>query len=138
MDIELLLQEGYIAKANFDKSAIDIEFNAGHYDLKSAEQSFEEEDFKWCTIKSYYAMFHFARALAYKKGYREKSHYGLSQLLDYLADTKQIDHKYVDYLKAGQSARQDADYQGLYTESTAKTILEFAQEFIGIEKYVIR
>src|SRR3990172_8615072 len=59
------------------KELVSKELSSAASDLKSAKDSFDEEDYKWATIQAYYSMFHAARALIYSKGYREKSHYYL-------------------------------------------------------------
>lgn len=46
-------------------------------DPERAEKTFNDKDYKWTTIQSYYSMFHSARALLFAKNYRERSHYCL-------------------------------------------------------------
>ena len=54
------------------------EIENAKYDLERARNSLYEEDFKWSAVQSYYSMFHAAKALVLKEGYREKSHFCLS------------------------------------------------------------
>jgi uncharacterized protein (UPF0332 family) len=46
-------------------------------DLQDAQDSVQNNKFKWATIQGYYSMFHTMRALLFSKDYREKSHYAL-------------------------------------------------------------
>ena len=46
-------------------------------DMERAEKTFNDKDYKWATIQSYYSMFHSARALLFARNYREHSHYCL-------------------------------------------------------------
>lgn len=43
-------------------------------DLKRAQKTYKEGDYKWATIQIYYSMFHSARALLYMRNLREHSH----------------------------------------------------------------
>ncbi len=136
MKMQDLIERGFITSFEFEKVAVDIELNEAHSDLESAKKSFEEEDFKWATIKAYYSMFHFSRALLYKRGFREKSHFALYLFLEKLAEQKEILQKFVNYFKAALSAREDADYQGTYYKKIAENILEFAIEYKEFERYL--
>jgi len=56
------------------KVLISKELDPAASDYNAAEESFERENYKWCTIQTYYSMFHSARALLYSNNLREKSH----------------------------------------------------------------
>ncbi len=53
------------------------EIEGSKLDLSSAEESLNDEEYKWASVQAYYSMLHAAKALGLKKGYREKSHYCL-------------------------------------------------------------
>jgi len=136
MTIQDLIEQGYISKFEFEKIAINIELNDSKYDLEKAKKSFEEDDYKWTIVQAYYSMFHICRALLYKNNFREKSHYGLFLYIEQLHYQQLIEEKYVNMFKAGLFARQEANYQGVFSREIAENILNFAIEFKEFEKYL--
>ena len=72
MTFERCLKERRIVKIETSQEMIDKELKGAEYDFSKAENSFDNNDFKWCSVQSYYSMFHAAKALLLKKGYREK------------------------------------------------------------------
>lgn len=75
--IEDLTSKGKLKSARLSDEMVKKEFEAGKKDFSSAQASFDSSNFKWATIQAYYAIFHAARALLYKNGYREESHVAL-------------------------------------------------------------
>lgn len=100
-------------------------------DLKSAKDSFDEEDYKWATIQAYYSMFHSARALIYSKGYRERSHYCLNIAIRALfVEEGKLSVTLVEALQLGKTLRENADYYGEFSKEAADQMLENAEEFL--------
>ena len=56
---------------------IEKELEGAKYDLSSAKESLHDKDIKWASVQAYYSIFHAAKSLVLKKGFREKSHYCL-------------------------------------------------------------
>lgn len=133
MRVEDLIEKGMIRREVVSKELIDKERKEAENDLVDAKYSFAHNHQKWTIVQSYYAIFHTARAFAYSKGYKEKSHYGLYLLLDNLSLKKELDRKYVDYFNAAMYARQDADYDAIYSKERAKEILEIAEIFVTLK-----
>ena len=50
--------------------------------LEEAEKSFENKIYQSSVLSSYLAMFHSARAILFRDGYREKSHYCVARYLE--------------------------------------------------------
>ena len=108
------------------------ELDVARDDLAEAESGYERKSYKWCTIQSYYAMFHAARALLYTRSYREKSHYCLSVAVRHLFVSKGLlDERLIDDLDDARALREDADYRAEFTESGAHHNLEAARRFIA-------
>ena len=59
------------------KAIADKELETAKEDLKRAEKTYNEQDYKWATVQLNYSMFHSARALLYFENLREHSHYCL-------------------------------------------------------------
>jgi len=76
-EIERLISERKLMKAQISSAMILKEIEAAQTDLQDAVDSLQSNKFKWATIQGYYSMFHSARALLFSKGLREKSHYAL-------------------------------------------------------------
>ncbi|MBI2653720.1 HEPN domain-containing protein [Candidatus Woesearchaeota archaeon] len=129
MDIGECLEKGFLKKVDSDETLIKKELAESNYDLERAEKAFEKKDFKWCIIQSYYSMFHSARAILFKIGYREKRHFVISVVLEDLNKKGMLESKFVNYFNAGLSSREEADYHYAYSEETAKHILDIAKEF---------
>lgn len=114
------------------------EIEAAAADLKRAEKTFNEEDFKWTTVQLYYSMFHSARALLYSKNLREHSHYCLIQAMRELFVTKgAFPVMYVEALTDAKNLREDADYYNRWSKEACEKILKKAKEFLEISKKLI-
>lgn len=104
-------------------------------DLRSAEASFTDHDFKWTIIQSYYSMFHAARTLIYVQGYRERSHYCLIIALRslYVAEGL-LDVTLIESLQLAKTLRENADYYGEFSQDAADQLIEDARQFLKIAK----
>jgi uncharacterized protein (UPF0332 family) len=76
-ELARLINNRKIMKAQISEDMLLKEIEAAQTDLQDAHDSLQVNKFKWATIQSYYSMFHSARSLLYRKGYREKSHFAL-------------------------------------------------------------
>jgi len=130
MKIEDLIAEGFLAKVKPDKMLIEKEIQEAKYDLNRAKGAFQEKDFKWCIIKSYYSMFHSAKALLFSLGLKERRHFAIAIVLEELSREGKIESSFVYDFKAAMSAREDADYKYLYTSDKANYLLTIAGEFL--------
>lgn len=130
MDIKKCLEEGFLQKINPDEKLIKKEMEESRYDLEKAEKAFEDADFKWCIVKSYYTVFHAARAVLFKLGYREKRHFAISIVLGDLNKKGKIESKYVNDFSAAISSREEADYHYTYSKEIAEYNLMIAKDFI--------
>ncbi len=129
MSLDDLFKEGHLSRIGPDRELADKELAEGGYDLESAQKAFEEDDFKWATIKAYYSMFHNAKAILFLLGIKERAHFAIGLVLEDLARNGKLESKYADYYKAGISLRERADYHYAYSEESAKELLEMAEEF---------
>ena len=122
--VEDLISRGLIKKCAFSKEMYKKEYGVGLKDLESAKLSFENENYKWATVQAYYAIFHAARGLIYKSGYREKSHTALLSAFEELyIKTNKLQRTIYICLKKGMFLREDADYKNLYSKDGAEDII---------------
>ena len=138
MDIEICISEGFLQRIKPNKEIQNKELSASEYDLKQAQTSFENQDHKWTIIQAYYAIFHSARALLNKLGYREKRHFAIGIVLEDLVKNGKINTRLVSDFHAAMSAREDADYRDVYSGETAEYILDITEDFINEIKKLMK
>lgn len=129
MDIKDCLEQGFLKKINFDENLIKKELEEARYDFGKAKKAFLEKDFKWCIIKSYYSMFHSAKAVLFKLCYMEKRHFAVIIVLEDLNKKGKLESKYINYFRAALSSREEADYHYNYSKDLAEHSIDMAEEF---------
>ncbi|MCD6476886.1 MAG: HEPN domain-containing protein [Candidatus Aenigmarchaeota archaeon] len=138
MNIEDCIKEGFLQKVEPKKDVIKKEFKEADYDLEKAVVALEEKDFKWSIIKSYYSMFHSARALLFSLGLKERRHFVIRIVLEDLYKKGKLEGKYVSDFNAALSGREDADYRYTYSEETAIYLIEAARNFLNKMKQMVK
>lgn len=117
---------------------IEKELRSAEYDLTRAKDSLQDDDPKWATIQGYYAMFHIARALIFKQGYREKSHRCLVIAIQELyVDKGKLPVEYLDSFREAMDLREDADYGFIYSKDSANSIIKSASKFYEYAKQLL-
>jgi len=130
-NFERCIKERRLTKIKTSNEMIQKELESAEYDLKRARNSLDEGDFKWTAIQSYYSMFHAAKALVLKKGYREKSHFCLIiALRELYVKSEKLDPEMVENLELCMSLRHEADYGLTYHQESAETALKYAEGFL--------
>lgn len=138
-DFEKCLQNRRIVKQDYAEHLVDGELAVGKKDLKRAKLTFEEGDYKWATIPAYYSMFHAARALLFKKGYREKSHFCLKAAIQALfVDEGIMDKEYVDDFDTTMLLRETADYKDDFSKEGAEAAIENAERFLEKTEEILK
>jgi len=129
MNVKKALERGLLRKIVPDNVLVRKELEEAKSDLERAKKTFEEGP-KWAIVQAYYSMFHSARALLFKVGYKEKGHMAILAVLEAEAAAGKLEQIYVDMFKAGMRAREDADYNSTYSTETAELIIESAEDFL--------
>lgn len=130
-DFEKCLKERRILKIDASNEMIKKEIEGAKYDLSSAEESLNDEDYKWASVQAYYSMFHAAKALVLKKGYREKSHYCLLiALRELYVKSKELNAEFAENFEIGMDIRHEADYALTFDEESAKIAIGNAGKFL--------
>jgi len=129
MDIQECLEKGYLAKEKVSQDLISKELKECNYDFNKAEKAFNDIDYKWAIVKSYYSMFHSAKAVCFNQGYREKRHFAVLIVLEDLNKKGKLEVRFVNDFGAAISAREGADYRYAYSEERAEQSLKMAEEF---------
>jgi uncharacterized protein (UPF0332 family) len=107
-------------------------------DLSTARGSRAAGNHKWATIQAYYAMFHTARALLYRAGYRERSHYCLQAAVrEIYVSSRRLEARFLESLQLAKMLRENADYYGRFSADGAERLLGEAEAFIAAARGLI-
>lgn len=110
-------------------------------DLVVAKSNLEIKKFAQSINRSYYAMFHAARALLALDKLDSKKHSGIISFFNlHYIKTKYIEQHYLEMLNTAFRLRNSADYDDFYIASSdeAYTQYENAEKFINrMESYLI-
>lgn len=130
-NFEDCLKSSKIKKFSRGESLAPKEIRLAEEDLKIAQKSLKDRNYRWCIIQIYYSMFHSARALLYFKNYREHSHYCLIQAIKELyVKQGKLEVFFLEALSEAKNLREAADYYGDYSNLNAKKLLNKAEKFI--------
>ncbi|MBD3248859.1 HEPN domain-containing protein [Candidatus Woesearchaeota archaeon] len=124
MNIKQAIEKRILEKIEPDEKLVTKEFSESDYDIESSERAFEDEDFKWCIVKCYYSMFHSARAVLFKLGFKERRHFAINVVLEDLNNKGKLETVYINDFRAAVSAREDADYHYSYSKESAQYLLD--------------
>jgi len=130
-EFEQCLKRNKIREFPRGKALLTKTLGTAQRDLESAEKTFNDKDYKWATIQSYYSMFHSARALLFAKNYREHSHYCLIVAMRALyVEIRLLPGSLVEALGKGKRLREDADYYDRWSEEGDSFALKAAGDFL--------
>lgn len=135
MTFEDCLEKGMIRKAADAKTRVQQSIAIADKFLKSAEKNLKMEENEVCEIIAYNALFHYARALLFIKGYMERSHACLFLALEKLYPQHKELFERADKIRA---ERHNLQYSGLITDrESASFVLEFVKEFAASAKNLL-
>jgi uncharacterized protein (UPF0332 family) len=101
--------------------------------IQEAEKTFETGAYKSSVYGAYMGMFHAARALLYRDGYREKSHFCIARFIEaeYVEKGK-LEKEWVDLLDYHREVRHNNQYDVNFIISVDedKKAIETAKKFI--------
>ena len=137
MNIQDCLRERFLVKIKPASDLIQKEIAEANYDLEKAKKAFSDEDWKWAIVKTYYSMFHAARAVLFKIGLREKKHFAIGIVLEDINKKGKLEIKYINNFNAALSSREDADYHYIHSKEAAGHNLEIAEDFLNRMKRLL-
>lgn len=118
---------------------IENEMKSAGYDLEKSKNSLEYGDFKWAIVQAYYCIFHSAKAMVYKKGYKERSHYCLLVAIRHLfCDSGEADPILSQIFENAMSLREEADYEMKFSEGSAESLIKDAEKFLNAAKKLLK
>lgn len=130
-EFEMCLSSGRIQRVDAGMEWVQKELEQANYDLARARGSLKRRDFKWAIVQGYYSMFHGAKALVLRDGYREKSHVCLIVALRHLYVAQgRLDAVHADHLEQAMGLRNQADYAMEYSGEWAHAVVKSAASFL--------
>jgi uncharacterized protein (UPF0332 family) len=102
--------------------------------LREAELVAGTGSFRLAMNGIYMACFHAARAVLFRDGIREKSHYCIGRYLEIYTSSGEMDAKWVNFFDRVRKKREENQYSCEVppSEKEIHGLLELAGEFIGI------
>lgn len=121
------------------KERIEAEIKSAKEDLKEAKNRLRAKRFKYATVNAYYSLFHSARALLYKAGYRERSHRCLREaIFEFYVKEKLLDVELIDYFDEALGLREAADYSNIFSKDGARRAIEGAKIFLSAAREILK
>jgi uncharacterized protein (UPF0332 family) len=111
----------------------------GEFSLKKAEEWIRESEknlsasaYSSCVISSYMAMFHSSRALLFRDGVREKSHYCIARYLEKYVENDLLEEEWVSLLDRVRDLRHMDQYalEHYASEEEAFSVFKSAKNFV--------
>jgi uncharacterized protein (UPF0332 family) len=134
------IEKRLLRKTFPDKKKAGIALEIAEQRFLDAEISFDSEIYSATILLSYAAMFHASRALLFKDGYTEKSHYCLSEFIkeNYIKKGL-ISQKFSFLLNNAREERHEVLYglEKKETKEDAQTTLSTAKEYLKEIKKLI-
>lgn len=116
------------------KEFIRLRIKLAHDKLKAAKVLFKAEQYRDCVSRSYYAMYHMAKALLFSRGEDPYTHKGVSIFFNKLfIKTNIIGKEYNRLFARALQKREDCDYDITVkiTKQDAKEAIENSEIFIS-------
>ncbi len=132
------MKEGLLRKIPPSREKAENSIQAARNWLKEAENNLTGNALNSSVLSAYLAMFHSARAMLFRDGYREKSHYCIARFLEEkYAKKNLLERKWVELLDHYREQRHSNQYGLTFfvTENEAEKGFHAAKEFVErIEK----
>jgi len=108
--------------------------------LEEARRNLRFGSYRTSLVASYMAMFHGARALLFRDGWREKSHYCIARYLEeFYVKSGKLDGTWVELLDRMRELRHEDQYDIVYEPRAdeAEEALKLAEEFLKVMKSLV-
>ncbi|WP_456453625.1 HEPN domain-containing protein [Thermococcus sp.] len=140
MRFEACIERGYFERIEPSEELARLSINRAKETLISAGKNFEINVYEGALMLAYLAMFHAARAVLYRDGWREKSHARVSAYLrEFYVGRGKMGLKWIRYLDYVRNLRHQSQYDvGFIPEpEIVSEVLDIARGFVGeIEKLI--
>ncbi|MFH0955588.1 MAG: HEPN domain-containing protein [Candidatus Micrarchaeota archaeon] len=140
MNITDCLEQGLLAKIKADPAKAKSSLEMAKHKLELSQTEFEHVIFEGAIINAYASMFHTARALLFKDGFKERSHFAVYVFVSKKYSDK-IERKYLSEFNSLRLTRHELMY-GLeknaeVRESNADTAIKMAEGFLEVVQKIV-
>jgi len=133
--------DGHLRSIPPSKAQSEESIHASERWLKEATMNQSNATFNSSVIASYLSMFHAARAILFRDGVRERSHFCIARYIEErYVKTKQLSQDWVDLLDHARELRHQDQYDTSFTTTkeeaseALKTAGKFVEEMKGLLK----
>lgn len=140
LDLEGCMEKGLIRKIPASREHALASFGKAEDMLNDAKANLGEERFDAAALLGYVSILNCARALLFRDGYTEKSHYCIARYLE-AKYSRELGVGTILEIDSFRQLRHEVQYSAAYSasESEAKKALDFVQEFLGrVETLLLR
>ena len=139
MNVNECIRERLLRRISIDKEKVRSSIKTAEQKIFEAKELFAKEFFNQAVVNAYTAMFHSARAILYKDGIQEKSHYAISIYLREKYSDK-IPLPVINFLEIHRTERHEAMYGLEYKpeKNDAELAIKDAEIFIKEIKKLLK
>lgn len=127
------IKEGLLRNIPPSKEKTEGSIKAANKWLEESEKNLRNETFNSSALSSYLSMFHASRAILFRDGFREKSHYCIARYLEEkYVKKKLLESKWVELLDHYRELRHNSQYDVSFfaSKEEAENALKTAKEFV--------
>ena len=140
MRFEECVERGYLRRMGPQPELAHLSIHKARSFLESSRRNLEMGIYDGALVMAYLALFHAARALLFKDGWREKSHTCISAYLrEFYVKPGLLDVKWVRYLDYVRSLRHQTQYDVGFSPDPDEIvdILPKIEEFIAVIENIL-
>lgn len=139
MKIDELLEKSLIRKEKINKEEILGSIELAERFLERAEGNLKINFWDVAFLLAYNSLFHSARALLFRQGYKERSHWAMILALKEIYSKNEKIQKILDLTDSYRISRHAIQYKGsLCTRIDAEEAIKDAKEFIEKVKQILK
>jgi uncharacterized protein (UPF0332 family) len=123
------VKRGKLKKSMIDKSIIQRTMKMAGEDIDTAKDSLKHENWAWAIVQAYSSMLNISRAILFRDGYIEKSHFCVVEYLRYHYYDELEDH--IERLDLMRKERHQILYDSRDTinKNSAETRVRWVEEY---------
>lgn len=131
-DYRECFEKGLLRKVEPSVEKCNKSLDKAYAALAEAEKNKDTGAYTSCVAMAYLAMFHVARAILFRDGVREKSHFCVARYLEIYVEKDLLEEKYINALDRMRDVRHTDQYDVWHyaTEEEASSALSTAKEFV--------
>jgi len=138
MNVNECIRERLLRRISIDKEKVRSSIKTAEQKIFEAKELFAKEFFNQAVVNAYTAMFHSARAILYKDGIQEKSHYAVFVYLNEEYSKKlpkSILNSFDNYRKERHNILYGFEHKA--SKDDAESAILDAEEFLDLAKEIV-